>query len=196
MQTVGNGLEAVGLYEDWLRILEAQLATARRLGASEVEILRIRFNTSMCYTRLGRHQEALDLDRELYARSVALKLTGDLAFRYALSLSKSLLDTRRFTEAKSLLREQYPKARQALGAEAEVVLNLRWNYAAALYAADGPRDDVIEAVAILEELLTTARRIYGTHHHFPGFMQKDLEAARSKLSFLARHAVGATPKDN
>ena len=149
----------------------------------------------MCYTRLGRHQEALDLDRELYARSVALKLTGDLAFRYALSLSKSLLDTRRFTEAKSLLREQYPKARQALGAEAEVVLNLRWNYAAALYAADGPRDDVIEAVAILEELLTTARRIYGTHHHFPGFMQKDLEAARSKLSFLAeRHAVAATTK--
>ena len=55
---------------------------------------------------------------------------------------------------------------------------------------------LIEAVAILEELLTTARRIYGTHHHFPGFMQKDLEAARSKLSFLARHAVGATPKDN
>jgi hypothetical protein len=58
------------------------------------------------------------------------------------------------------------------------------------------QSNVIEAVAILEELLTTARRIYGTHHHFPGFMQKDLEAARSKLSFLARHAVGATPKDN
>ena len=54
---------------------------------------------------------------------------------------------------------------------------------------------LIEAVAILEELLTTARRIYGTHHHFPGFMQKDLEAARSKLGFLAeRHAVAATTK--
>ena len=69
----------------------------------------------------------------------------------ALALSKSLLDAKRFTEAKSLLRERLSEARRALGAEADVVLHLHWNYAATLYSDDGAsRDDVIEALAILE----------------------------------------------
>lgn len=101
----------------------------------------------------------------------------------ALALSKSLFDAKRFTEAKSLLRERLSEARRALGAEADVVLHLHWNYAATLYSDDGAsRDDVIEALAILEGLSATPQRIYGTSHPLTTNIQQNLKTARSKLA--------------
>ena len=44
------------------------------------------------------------------------------------------------------------------------------------------RDDVVEAVAIFEELSSTARRIYGESHPLAKHIQDELEAAQIKLA--------------
>ena len=82
-----------------------------------------------------------------------------------LNLSWSLNETGRYTEAKSFLREQLPKARRVLGVDHEIVIQMRWQHADALRLSDGAsREDVVEAVTLLEELSRTTQRIYGTSH--------------------------------
>ena len=107
----------------------------------------------------------------------------DIIFDTAVSLSKSLLDTRHYEEAKSFLGEQLPKARRALGPEARDVLKLRCNYAAALFCFErASRDDVAESVTILEELESTTRRIYGPEHPFTNSVRSTLKISRLKLA--------------
>ena len=103
--------------------------------------------------------------------------------RHVVNLSVSLQATQRYTEATSLLREQLPKARRALGAENDTFLRLRGLYASALGGDDcASRDDVVEAVTIFEELASTTRRIYGEFHPFAKLIQNDLERVRENLA--------------
>ena len=101
------------------------------------------------------------MGRDLYAKSAALGLDVN-TFINAFNLAGSPRKTKRFSEMKSFLRKQLPRARRALGAEDHVGLDLRRNDAASLCLADGAsRNDVVEAVKILEELSSTARRVLG-----------------------------------
>ena len=152
-------------------------------GEEEVDMLHVKANIAVCYSSLGRDEEALALRRELYARSLALGFSGSGHFIDVVNLSVSLQATQRFTEATSLLREQLPKARRALGAENDTFLRLRGLYASALGGDDcASRDDVVEAVTIFEELASTTRRIYGEFHPFAKLIQNDLERVRENLA--------------
>ena len=94
-----------------------------------------------------------------------------------------MTETGRFTEAKSFLREQLPKARRALGADHDTVIQLRWQHADALRLSDGAsREDVVEAVTLLEELSRTTRQIYGTSHPLANDIRITLGWARQKLA--------------
>ena len=56
-------------------------------------------------------------------------------------------------------------------------------YARTLYGDDcASRDDVVEAIATLEELDATTRRVYGTTHPVTEGVQYDLELAQEKLA--------------
>ena len=69
----------------------------------------------------------------------------------------------REAEAKSFLSERVVEAERALGPDNETVLCLRRNYAIALSDAPGhlPLSDIIKARAILEDVLSRRRRIWG-----------------------------------
>ena len=100
----------------------------------------------------------------------------------ALNLANALNFTGRHKEVISVLREQIPKARGALGAVAHVVLLLEGAYTCGLYNDDGSsREELIEAVAIAEKVVATSRRVLGTSHPHTIELQKNLKSARSKL---------------
>ena len=59
---------------------------------------------------------------------------------------------------------------------------MRWSYARALYHDDDATlDDVREAVATLEEIEPTARRVFGGAHPIVGEMEGNLRHARVAL---------------
>ena len=106
-------------------------------------------------------------------------------FKYANNLATSLLRCERYEEVKPFLRATIPEAARELGTEDATVLTLRINYASALISEGRSRDDLVEAVALLEELSSTARRVFGTAHPTMMIINGNLESARSKLASFA-----------
>ena len=83
----------------------------------------------------------------------------------ALNYACSLIQLKRFEEAKLLLRKTMPVARRVLGESHDLTLALKKVYAESLYN-DGHAtlDDLREAVATLEDTTRIARRIFGASH--------------------------------
>ena len=100
----------------------------------------------------------------------------------ALNLVESLIDAELFKEAKSLLRDTIPTARRTLDSEHDLMLTLRSLYACTIYRDTNSSRAVHEAVAILEDVLQTTRRVFGTSH--PNFIEFGtyLENARMRLA--------------
>ena len=114
-------------------------------------------NLATAYQNLGRLDEALRVRQEVYPGH--LKLNGEehedtlaAAYNYA----NTLIDMKRFDEAKALLCKTIPVARRVLGESEEVVLRMRDRYPVAFVRATGATyRDVLEAMISLED---TARR--------------------------------------
>ena len=80
-----------------------------------------------------------------------------------------------------------------LGNGHDLTLALQTNYACAIYRDTNSSRDVHEAVVILEDVLQTTRRVFGTSH--PNFMEygKYLESARMRLADDESRAALAAP---
>ena len=75
-----------------------------------------------------------------------------------------------------------PVARRVLGADNRLTLQMRTNYALALYEDDGATlDDLREAVTTLEETARTARRVLGSSHPLTPTIERYLQKARTAL---------------
>ena len=125
---------------------------------------------------------------------MALKLPSDDRFHAALALSGSLVATKLFPEAISFLAAQMPKAQRAFGAEHDIVMRLRWSYGDVLHQDIGTsRDDVVEATTLLEELFSTARRIYGPAHPVTAGIQ--VSCGTRDVADFAHDAACATSRN-
>ena len=188
MQTLSNGLDAAGRYTERLGVILAEMAIQQRFDiAFDEEILSTQTNLANCYDSLGQSEKALELRRAVHARNVALGRQDENAFVDTFNYSLTLVKTGRCTEAKSFLREQLPKARRALSPENDVMIRLRWTYAEALRVDDrATRKDLIESVKILEELSTSARRIYGPGNPTVKNVEHSLECAYENLGIALR----------
>ena len=183
MSVLGSGLSDAGQYEDAVSVGEALLSMMRRLGASEYNLLVVQGNLACTYEKLGRHDEALSLRREVY--SARLKLDGEEYFETlaaANNYARSLNDVNRFEEARSLTRKLTPVARHVLGESRDLMFMIRWNYAEALYKDDNATlDNLREAVTTLEETTQTARRVLGGAHPLVKSIEDHLRNARTVL---------------
>jgi len=183
MNLLGNGLHDTKRYEDALSVKEAEFAMLRRVGASEERILVVQSNLALTYQQLGRLQDSWRMQRNVY--SGRLKLKGEEhenTILAANNLAWTLLHQRRFEEAKSLMRKTMPVARRVLGECNGNALKTRWNYAHALYKADGATlDDLREAVTTLEKTERTARRVLGGAHPIAEGIESALQNARAAL---------------
>lgn len=136
-------------------------------GDSEGNILVAQSNISSSYAELGRHEEALRIERDVYARKVALYGTlHEYTLLSAVNLACSLVeDLEQFDEARAFLQDRIPEAIQALGKDADLALKLQRMYAQCLYENDGAsREDVTAAIATLEDVDRRQTRIYGAAH--------------------------------
>ena len=95
----------------------------------------------------------------------------------------SLVNLRRFKEAKKFMRKTLPVARRVLGDNDEPVLRMRWCFARALYENEGATlDDLREAVTTLEDTERTARRVLGGAHPVTTGIEDRLGFARAALA--------------
>ena len=180
---LGNGLAVADHQEDALSVREAELATRRRVGISGSDILVVQNNLSITYGALGRREEALRMQRDVYSGN--LNLNGEEhedTLRAASNYTFSLITLRHFEEAKALLRETIPMARRVLGENHHLTVNMRCGYAKALYEdTDATLDDLREAVTTLEDAERTARRVFGGEHPFVSRVEGALREARAAL---------------
>jgi len=183
MNVLGNGLISAKHYEDALTVQEAELSMLRRVGAPEHSILVAQTNLSTTYARIGRHEQALQMSRDVY--SGELKLYGEEHGRTvvaACNYATSLVGLERFEEAKSLLRKMIPVAQRILGDSHDHTLSMRSIYANALYQDTcATLDDLSEAVTTFEDTARIARRVLGGAHPSTVNMERALQHARAAL---------------
>ena len=183
MNVLGLGLHATGHYAEAVTVKEADLATLRRIGATEPCILDVQANLAITYEALGRFEAALRLKQDVY--SGRLRLNGEehrLTFLPANNYAASLQGLSRFEEAKTLLRRTLPAAQRVLDESHGITLRMRMNYARALYKDDGATlDDLREAVTSLEDAGRIARRVLGGTHPTTKDIEATLQNARAAL---------------
>ena len=184
MGLLGNGLSDAENYEDALSVQEAELATMRRLGAAEVTIIITQNNLASTYGELGRDEDALRMQRDVY--SGHMRIHGEehyttlvAAANYAACLGR----LKRVKETKVLMRKTIPVARRVLGGSHGLLIRLGSNYAGALFEdPNATLDDIREAVTTLEDLERTARRVLGGAHPFTKDIERNLRVARAALA--------------
>jgi tetratricopeptide (TPR) repeat protein len=184
IRLLGNGLFHAKHYEDALLVQEVMLSIERRIGAPASSILATQSNLANSYHALGRFEDAIRIERDVYYES--LRLFGE-EYRDTLisanNYADSLLSLNRLEEAKSLLRRQIPVARRVLGESHDLTLRMRKTYAAALCNdTDATLDDIREAVTTLEETERTARQVLGGTHPTAVMIGRTLRNARAVLA--------------
>ena len=184
IRLLGNVLFDAGDHEDALLARQAELSLMKRVGAPEDRMLALQTRVGYSYNALGRHEEGLPLQRDVY--SGRLKLHGENHQETIWSagyLANSLYRTRRFDEGKALLRKVIPVARRVLGKGNIDTIRLRWSYGLFLFRSpDATLDDIREAVATMEETYGTVRRVFGAEHSYTREMDpKDIRFARAEL---------------
>ena len=183
MNLLGNGLSDANQHEAELSVVETELAMKRRLGASEDSILVVQTNLACTYSKIGRNEQASQLERDIYHGR--LKLNGEeheKTLRAASNYTMGLETLQRYAEAKSLQRKIIPVARRVLGDSNDTTLRTRWMYAMALYDDPAaPLDDIREAVVTLEETERTAQRVFGGAHPLTKAIGRHLPLSRAAL---------------
>ena len=106
--------------------------------------------------------------------------------------SSSLIDLKRFKQARSLLRKTMPIARRFLGENNELTLKMRRVYGRVLYMNNGATlDHLREAVTTLGETERAARRVLGGPHPLTVDIEGELRNARAALR--ARETPSSSP---
>ena len=183
MTELGFGLNAVKSYRERIGVLEVQLAIQKRLGLPEADQLPTLSNMALTLKLLGRSEESLAIKREVYEKRHLLR-SHHQALVATHNFCTALEDERLYAEARALLRETIPDARRTLGEEDDLTLRFRKRYATCLCRVDGAsRNDIAEAMEILEDVDQRARRVFGPAYPYWADVPDWLEYARKRLEY-------------
>ena len=140
-------------------------------------------NLAITYSRMGRNEEALRVSRDVYFAHVRLDgEENEVTMHAATNYAWTLVELKRFEEAKALLHETILVARRVLGETGEHTLRLRCVYGQTLYLDTGASlCDLREAVTTLEETVPIVRRVLGGAHPTTRDRELDLQDARAAL---------------
>ena len=169
---LANGLGAVNKHEERIAIVETQISTVLRVYPDdEPSALDLKHNLARCYLLSGRLEEAARLFRLVYARNkVLMGATYPTTLIAAHQLAYTLTELGRYDQVKSLVLPLLPYGRK-----------FRLEYAKALYRPAGAsRAEVLEAVAIFEDVLCTLRRVMGPSH--PDTLEALVELDRARMT--------------
>ena len=134
MSLLGSGLSDAHHDEDALSVKESRVGYAAARWRTRRQHSARRSNLANTYHVLGRLEEALQIERDVYAGR--LKVQGE-EHPKTLHISQQLRGGpfavfERFEEAKALVLKTMPVARRVLGDDHNLTLKLRWAYAEAL----------------------------------------------------------------
>ena len=93
----------------------------------------------------------------------------------------TLLDLRRFEEAKILLRKMVPVAQRVLGTEHDITLSLREDLSLATLDGESSAEEKREALRMLEDVAAVMRRVLGPAHPDTLHAQEKLEGYRQRI---------------
>ena len=182
--------------EEAVTYREQLVSDLQRHGANEASLIEAKSNLGRAYAGAGRHDDALAIWREIHAMNVALRGPEHEETLYSAgNLAHSLVATGHHDEAKTLLRDKVlPTARRVLPPENDVIVSGDSILARAIYQADDASvEDLREAVALLEAVCTTSRRVYGAEHPQVAICESRLDAAQAKLAAAVAAAAAAGP---
>ena len=195
MNMLANGLSDAKYDAESLSVQEVELATLRRFGGTEGDLLSLQGNLASTYLHLGRIEQASRMQRDVYFGWLKLLgLQDPNTLREANNYADTLNCQRRFEEAKSVLRRTVPVAPRVYGENHELTFKMRKVYAEALYKdPSASLDDLNEAVTRLEDLDRTGRRVLGGANPFTEGVGRELLQARAALR--ARETPSETPSE-
>mmetsp|Transcript_14005 Transcript_14005/g.43301 ORF Transcript_14005/g.43301 Transcript_14005/m.43301 type:complete len:156 (+) Transcript_14005:78-545(+) len=126
MGLLGSVLSDSGRPEEALPVFEAALALTLRYGSQdENPILFLQHNLASCLDILKRHDEALVIRREVYARrQVVNGVSHEQTIGSGCNVACSLIIMKRFGESRRLLRDLLVRSRQSLGSDHDFTLNI------------------------------------------------------------------------
>ena len=158
----------------------------RRWPHDKAALLGAQTTVGACLSDLSRHDEALQYKRAAYAGHVALYgATDEDTILVANNLASSLVDLKLFAEARKFARETLLVSRQDLGPRHQLSIRLTIVLCRAL--RDDPtrtRADVVQAEALLVDVLKTARVALGPRHPTTDMIEERLEETRRVLAQL------------
>ena len=191
--------------EEALRVLKAHLASRRRyFWHNEEGILIAQSNLALCLNDdLGRHDEALVIRREVFARRLATcGVSDEWTINSGYNLSSSLRKVGLQEEARTLVCDQLlPVARRSLGPDHDTTIRLNHSLAATIMRSPEctrndlcfesthdpltcpyTGDDLLEAETIMQDVVRRRRRVLGPAHPETLHAEKVLSRARAKLA--------------
>ena len=149
-------------------MFESILAEQIRIGAGDECNLTTKSSIAHLMSRVGRKDDALAMQREVYAQEVSLIGKQDTRnIDTALNLADMLIGNQDFAEALSLLRETIEVSRTVVGPEEYVKFRLVATYGEATLLASraNPSADIFSDIFYAEKLLgedaENARRVLG-----------------------------------
>ena len=147
-------------------------------------MLIVQGNISSSYAELGRYEEALRIERELYARRFALHGLNIETLTAAANLASTLIDNlKQFDEARAFLRDRIPEAIRVLGKNHDLTFKLQRMHAQCLFENAGASlEDVTAAIAALEDLDRRQTQVFGSRHPQTAGTRRFLAEAREKLA--------------
>ena len=180
MTALGNAL-CESRPKEALPVLEDTVVFFRRLGKHS--ILNPNFDSlAICYGKLGRHKEAVRVQRKVYEAILRHHGAENLeTIRAVNNLSHFLNNKGSFAEVLELTSQYGPIAKRVLGADRLTYILLTWNRARALQGRGGSRADIIAAVSLLEDALQRTTRVFGPQHPRTRDNTERLENARMGL---------------
>ena len=131
--------------------------------------------------------------REMYAGYVArLGVSHERTLQTGHNLALLSVSLGHWDEATTFLRDQLlPAARQSLEADHHLTLNFNLNLAAALRGnPECTRDDLLEAEAIMQDVLQRRRRVCGPAHPDTRRLEESLYVTRTKLARTSTQQSG------
>ena len=177
MADLANGLGSADRDEEAMAVWDACLETGRRY--KHVQYFEAQLNAAATYQKLGRFEEALAIRRESWEFLKGMKGCPETVAGIALNLVSSLYHTQRYGEAKEFARQQIAIVeRHGLG-ETKVAIELKECLSVALCQDDKEsREDFRESLAILEDIVPTARRVFGGENPITKRLEANLTAGR------------------
>ena len=182
-----------------LRAAEAHLATLQKHFSHEDptgdRLAAAKDGVQLCYSKLGRHAEALELAEDIHAHFMSRhgpnhQKTLHAANNLAVGLAGCGFEARRRT----LLRDAYDRATHVLGVEHDTTHLLRTGLASSLHrVGEAPREDMVEAAALLEISVRVARETYGAEHGRTAFLVQFRDKVSSAIDAFDSGSTSQRP---